>query len=69
MLSLTRDDFRIKAENFDLTNGANILRIIAGAFMFPHAAGNFAAIGTPTLHAWTVGFLATAGMSPGTFWV
>jgi len=69
MLSLTRDDFRIKAENFDLTNGANILRIIAGAFMFPHAAGKFAAIGTLTLKAGTVGFFAKAGMTPPEFWV
>lgn len=35
------DDFRIKAENFDLSKGANILRIICGAFMFPHVAGEF----------------------------
>jgi putative oxidoreductase len=69
MLGLTRDDFRIKAENFDLTNGANILRIIAGAFMFPHAAGKFAAISTLTLKAGTVGFFAQAGMTPGEFWV
>jgi putative oxidoreductase len=60
---------RIKAENFDLTNGANILRIIAGAFMFPHAAGKFAAIGTLTLNAGTVGFFAKAGMTPGELWV
>src|SRR6266568_212469 len=32
MLGLTKDDFRIKAENFDLTNGANILRIAAVGF-------------------------------------
>lgn len=69
MLGLTRDDFRIKAENFDLTNGANILRIIAGAFMFPHIAGKFAAISTLTLKAGTVGFFAKAGMTPGEFWV
>ena len=69
MLGLTRDDFRIKAENFDLTNGANILRIIAGAFMFPHFAGKFAAISTLTLKAGTVGFFAKAGMTPGEFWV
>ena len=28
---LTSDDLRIKAQNFDLTQGSNILRIIAGA--------------------------------------
>ena len=46
MLIFTKDDFRIKPENFDLTNGANVVRIAAGAFMFPHVAGKFAAIGT-----------------------
>ena len=69
MLGLTRNDFRIKAENFDLTKGGNILRIAAGAFMFPHVAGKFAVIGTLTLKAGTVGFFAKAGMTPGEFWV
>jgi putative oxidoreductase len=69
MLGLTKDDFRIKAENFDLTKGENILRIIAGAFMFPHVAGKFAAISTLTLKAGTIGFFAQAGMTPGAFWV
>ena len=65
----SKDDFRIKAENFDLTNGANIVRIAAGAFMFPHVAGKFAAIGTLTLKAGTVGFFAKAGMTPPELWV
>ena len=69
MLLFTKDDFRIKAENFDLTKGSNILRIAAGAFMFPHFAGKFAAISTLTLKAGTVGFFAKAGMTPGEFWV
>jgi putative oxidoreductase len=69
MLLFTKDDFRIKPENFDLSKGSNILRIIAGAFMFPHAAGKFASIGTLTLKAATVGFFAKAGMTPGEFWV
>jgi putative oxidoreductase len=69
MLLFTKDDFRIKAENFDLTNGANVVRIAAGAFMFPHFAGKFAAIGTLTLKAGTVGFFAKAGMTPPEFWV
>ena len=69
MLLFTKDDFRIKAENFDLTNGANVVRIAAGAFMFPHVAGKFAAIGTLTLKAATVGFFAKAGMTPPEFWV
>lgn len=65
----TKDDFRIKAENFDLTKGGNILRIIAGAFMFPHVAGKFAAISTLSLHTGTVGFFAKAGFTPAPFWV
>ena len=69
MLIFTRDDFRIRAENFDLTNGNNLLRIAAGAFMFPHVLGKFADIGSLTLKAGTVGFFAKAGMTPGEFWV
>ena len=69
MLLFTKDDFRLKAENFDLTNGNNILRIAAGAFMFPHVAGKFADIGTLTLKAGTIGFFAKAGMTPGELWV
>ena len=69
MLGLTRHDFRIKPESFDLTKGGNILRIAAGAFMFPHVAGKFAAVSTLTLNAGTVGFFAKAGMTPGELWV
>jgi putative oxidoreductase len=39
----TKDDFKIQASNFDLTNGLNILRIICGLFMFPYVMGKFAA--------------------------
>jgi putative oxidoreductase len=69
MLLFTKDDFRLKAENFDLANGWNLLRIASGAFMFPHVAGKFADIGTLTLKAGTIGFFAKAGMTPGEFWV
>jgi putative oxidoreductase len=65
----TLDDFRIKASNFDLTKGSNILRIICGAFMFPHVAGKFAVLSTLTLNAGTVGFFAKAGFTPAPFWV
>lgn len=63
---ITYDDFRIKAENFNLTNGWNILRIICGAFMFPHVAGKFTA---GALSASTVGFFAKAGFHPPELWV
>jgi putative oxidoreductase len=62
----TADDFRIRAENFDLTRGSNILRIVCGAFMFPHVAGKFVA---GALSAGTVGFFAKAGFHPPEFWV
>lgn len=63
---ITRDDFAIKAGNFDLRNGDNIVRIICGAFMFPHVMGKFAAGG---LAAGTVGFFAKAGFQPPEAWV
>ena len=66
MLTLTRDDFRLRAANFDLTKTGTILRILVGALMFPHAASKFAAGG---LSAGTVGFFAKAGMQPAEFMV
>ena len=60
------NDFRIKAENFDLSNGWNVVRIVCGAFMFPHVAGKFAA---GALSAATVGFFAKAGFTPAEAWV
>jgi putative oxidoreductase len=66
MLTLTRDDFRIQASSFDLTQGSNILRIICGAFMFPHIAGKFA---NGTFNPGTLGFFAKAGMTPPEFWL
>lgn len=62
----TLDDFRIKAENFDLTSGMNILRIICGLFMFPHVASKFV---SGTLNPATVGFFAKAGLAPPEAWV
>ena len=62
----TRDDFRIKAENFDLSNGLNIIRIICGLFLFPHVAGKFAA---GAVAAGTAGFFAKAGFHPPEVWV
>lgn len=67
MLGLTREDFAVRAKNFDLTDEWNILRIVSGAFMFPHVAGKFA--DGLTLSAPTVQFFAKAGMSPGEVWV
>src|SRR5437763_10398939 len=63
---LARDEFRIKAENFDLSNGLNIIRIICGLFLFPHVAGKFAA---GAVAAGTAGFFAKAGFHPPELWV
>jgi putative oxidoreductase len=63
---ITRDDFRIRAENFDLSNGLNILRIICGLFMFPHVMGKFAA---GAVSAGTAAFFAKAGFQPPEVWV
>jgi putative oxidoreductase len=66
VMLITFDDFRIRAENFDPSKTANILRIMCGAFMFPHVAGKFVAGG---LSAGTVGFFAKAGFHPAEVWV
>jgi putative oxidoreductase len=66
MLTLRRQDFSIQSKNFDLTEGWNILRIIAGAFMFPHVAGKFV---NGALNPGTVGFFSKAGFAPAEFWV
>ena len=63
---IAADDFRIKAANFDPTNGWNVLRIMCGAFMFPHVVGKFAAGG---LSAATIGFFAKAGFHPPEVWI
>jgi putative oxidoreductase len=66
MLTLNRDDFRIKASSFDLTKGSNILRLICGACFLPHIPGKFI---DGAFNPATLGFFAKAGMSPPEFWV
>jgi putative oxidoreductase len=66
MFTLTRDDFRLSADNFDLTRTKNVLRIAVGALMFPHALGKFTA---GALNAGTIGFFAKAGIQPAEFMV
>ncbi|MCM2251168.1 MAG: DoxX family protein [Ramlibacter sp.] len=63
---LTLDDFKIKASNFDLTESHNVVRILAGFMMLPHAASKFSAGG---LNPGTVAFFAKAGMQPAEFMV
>jgi putative oxidoreductase len=61
------DDFRIKAENFDLTKMENIVRIACGLFYLPHITGKF--VGFGVLNPPIVKFFAAAGMSPPEAWV
>ena len=61
MLGLTKADFAIRAENFNLLQPWNILRIFAGFCMLPHAAGKFLNGG---LNPGIVGFFNNAGMVP-----
>lgn len=63
---ITRDDFRIKASNFDLTESHNVVRILAGFMMLPHAASKFVDGG---LNPGTIGFFAKAGFQPAEFMV
>lgn len=63
---ITREDFRVTAQNFDLTDGHNLVRIVCGLFMFPHVVGKLAGFG---LSAGTVGFFAKAGFHPAEAWV
>jgi putative oxidoreductase len=63
---ITRDDFRIQASSFDLTRSGNILRIAAGAFLFPHIMGKFV---DGAFNPGTLGFFAKAGMTPPEFWL
>ena len=58
MLGITKEDFAIRGSNFDLTQPWNILRIICGAFMFPHAMSKFVG---GALNPGVVGFFAKAG--------
>jgi putative oxidoreductase len=66
MLGITREDFALRTDNFDLTKPWNVLRIMSGAFMFPHFVSKFAA---GALSAGTVGFFAKAGFHPAEAWV
>lgn len=66
MLGITKEDFSIRVRDFDLTQPWNVLRIIAGAFMFPHVASKFTADG---LSAGVVGFFTKAGFQPPEAWV
>jgi putative oxidoreductase len=61
MFTLSKKDFALCAANFDLAQTPNVLRIMVGALMFPHAAGKFT---DGALNAGTVAFFAKAGLQP-----
>lgn len=63
---LTANDFKLKSSNFDLTESHNVVRILAGVMLLPHAAGKFAADG---LNARTVALFDKAGFQPAEFMV
>jgi len=50
-------------QNFDLTNGFNILRIICGAFLIPHSVGKI------TSWDYSIGFFTKAGFHPPKVWL
>ncbi|MBT3067506.1 DoxX family protein [Rhodoferax sp. U11-2br] len=60
-----REDFRIQAKNFDLSDSHNVVRIICGLFMLPHFAGKFVA---GSLTAGTIAFFGKAGFNPPEVW-
>ena len=66
MLGIIRKDFTIRVENFNLKDPWNILRIICGAFMFPHAASKFI---DGALNPGVIGFFAKAGFAPPEAWM
>lgn len=65
-MPLTRDDFRLKPGNFDLGQSHNVVRLLAGAFLLPHASTKFADGG---LNAGTIGFFEQVGLEPAGFMV
>lgn len=66
MLGINKADFAIRGEHFHLRDPWNLLRIICGAFMFPHALSKFAQGGfNPAI----VGFFDKAGFHPPEAWM
>lgn len=63
---ITKDDFVIRAENFNFTKEINLLRFICGAFMFPHALSKLTAGG---FNPGVVAFFTKAGLQPPELWI
>lgn len=66
---ITREDFKIKAANFNLLEGQNIIRIICGLFLLPHAHSKISPENLFALNQGTIGFFEKAGFAPGEIWV
>ena len=66
MFGITKKDLSIEVINFDLRNPWNILRIIAGAFLFPHALGKFV---NGAINPAVLGFFEKVGFNPPETWV
>ena len=64
MLTLSRKDLKLRVGDFDLTDTRNVLRIMVGALLIPHALGKFSGF---ALNAGTVGFFEKAGLHPAAF--
>lgn len=63
---LSRDDFKLRRQNFDLTESQNAVRMLAGAMLLPHALGKFSGGG---LNPGTIGFFDTVGLQPASLMV
>jgi putative oxidoreductase len=53
----------IAVESFDLTDGANVLRILCGLFLIPHLVVKF------KNQEFVKGFMAKAGLNPPIAWL
>lgn len=63
---LNRDDFKLKRADFDFSESHNVVRMLAGAMLLPHALGKFADGG---LNPGTIGFFDSVGLQPAVFMV
>ena len=66
MLGIGKSDFTLQGTHFALNNPWNILRIICGAFMFPHALSKFV---DGAINPGTLAFFAKAGFAPPAMWL
>jgi putative oxidoreductase len=63
---ISKQDFKLSGQNFDLTNEFNILRIVCGLFLIPHALGKIDGGG---FNPFVLDFFTKAGFHPPELWV